>query len=134
MLLFPLASISRKGASLTSEQIDAYRDTAHLKYEGTAEGDYLYSFIKNLRRKPKPKLRISLQEAVDQALAGVLEFNGRENALKGVDLIIECHKRILMVVMTFMQSSVSTSDSEFLSVLSQEFTTQRIQKLKQSDR
>lgn len=123
-----------EGGVAYQEQIDAYRDTAHLKYEGTAEGDYLYSFIKNLRRKPKPKLRISLQEAVDQALAGVLEFNGRENALKGVDLIIECHKRILMVVMTFMQSSVSTSDSEFLSVLSQEFTTQRIQKLKQSDR
>jgi len=123
-----------EGGIAYQEQIDAYRDTAHLKYEGTAEGDYLYSFIKKVRAKPKAKPKASLGDAVNLALFGMLSRNGVEGPLKGVDLVIECHKRILMVVMSYLQSESSTPDAVFLSVLSQEFTTQRIQELKKKSK
>jgi putative DNA methylase len=117
-----------EGGVAYQEQIDAYRDTAHLKYEGTAEGDYLYSFVKRVGQKVRITPAIPLREAVDKALLTMLSRNSRESH-KGLDLVIECHKRILMVVMSYLQAKTPTQDSELLSVLSQDFTTLRIQQL-----
>ena len=34
-------------------EIEAYRDTAHQRHEGTAKGDFIYTFIKGSHNKPK---------------------------------------------------------------------------------
>lgn len=50
------------------EPINAYRDTAHLRFEGTAQGDFIYSFVK---RPPLVGIRsgdLNIDEIVDGVL------------------------------------------------------------------
>lgn len=50
------------------EGIDAYRDTAHLRFDGTPQGDFIYTFVKSNREINFSEVNSSFEKCLDEAL------------------------------------------------------------------
>ena len=86
------------------EQIEAYRHTAHLRFDGTAEGDFLYTFIKRPTKKVPTSLSSLegvIKECIDQTLADLLEAGESFNE---AELFVAFYKRALAALVQYIKS------------------------------
>lgn len=92
------------------EQIEAYRDTAHLRFDGTAQGDFIYSFVKRKvvdSKKPTDDVIDGLHKAIDEAIQELSKLNSR---FSEAQLFIACYKRILAFLVPFIKSGLSEEE------------------------
>ena len=92
------------------EQIEAYRDTAHLRFDGTAQGDFIYSFVK----RPISGNKLQLQDvssgigfAISDAIAELAAANPR---FSEAQLFIASYKRILAFLVPYIKTGLSEQD------------------------
>jgi putative DNA methylase len=88
------------------EQIEAYRDTAHLRFDGTAEGDFIYSFVKRPKVHAKAP-SIELTQVTADKINGVIE--GMVNLGKPfteAQLFIHCYKELLGTLVPYIKAGV----------------------------
>lgn len=57
------------------EGIDAYRDTAHLRFDGTPQGDFIYTFSKSAKRIDFSSISESFTDAMELTLSKILKNN-----------------------------------------------------------
>jgi putative DNA methylase len=89
------------------EQIEAYRDTAHLRFDGTVQGDFVYSFVKRKNTSIKSN-KINIDDAVihcvNETLTHLLQSTDGFN--EGF-MFVEFYKRLLAELVPFIKSNVS---------------------------
>ncbi len=78
------------------EQIDAYRDTAHLRFDGTAQGDFIYSFVKQplgmKSVRTKESLEVAVKSCIDEALE---EFLCNRDSFSEGEVFVAVYQRLL---------------------------------------
>ena len=64
--------IEREGI-FYQEGIEAYRDTAHLRFDGTPQGDFIYTFIKTDKEIDFSEVSVSFEQCLNGTLSKLLE-------------------------------------------------------------
>jgi putative DNA methylase len=106
------------------EQIEAYRDTAHLRFDGTVQGDFVYSFVKR-KNMPKKSNRKNIDEVVRGCVNETLNFlEHSENGFNEGFMFVEFYKRLLAELIPFIKSNVP--EDEILAALSFESIAQEV--------
>lgn len=90
------------------EQIDAYRDTAHLKYKGTAQGDFIYSFIKSddVSKGTNQFIDLTYEESIHSALNDLKRFG---TDFSEAQLFIYTYKHILIGLLPYIKDGLDES-------------------------
>lgn len=100
-----------EGGITYQEQIEAYRDTAHLRFEGTAQGDFIYSFVKKNKGGELLEQKHSLLEARDLSVKKVLNnFIKRNQPFSESELFIACYKKILGTLCEYIRNGASEEE------------------------
>ncbi|EPE4171386.1 DNA methyltransferase [Yersinia enterocolitica] len=89
------------------EQIEAYRDTAHMRFDGTARGDFVYSFIKrSLHNRPIDNNDINnvMNSCVENA---VNELSSTKMIISKEELFISSYKNILAALIPFIKAGIN---------------------------
>jgi putative DNA methylase len=98
------------------EQIDAYRDTAHLRFDGTAQGDFIYSFVKrkdSLKSEiPTESLDVMIGKCID-ATINVFALN--KETFSEAQLFVSAYKRILSTLVAHIKNG--STESEIIQAL-----------------
>ena len=90
------------------EQIDAYRDTAHNRFDGTAQGDFVYSFAK---RKVSSKFDIP-KESLDLMIGSCIDatlnvFSANKKVFSEAQLFVAAYKRILSTLVSHIKNGAT---------------------------
>lgn len=98
------------------EQIDAYRDTAHLRFDGTAQGDFVYSFAK---RKVSSKFDIPI-ESLDVMIGNCIDatinvFASNKESFSEAQLFVAAYKRILSTLVAHIKNG--STEAEIIKAL-----------------
>lgn len=92
------------------EQIDAYRDTAHLRFDGTAQGDFIYSFIKRPVSYRNVLTNIPFETAVESSITSALrEFLSSKNSFTEGEVFVAIYKNLLSTLVTYIRNGASES-------------------------
>lgn len=98
--------LDRQGITY-QEQIEAYRDTAHNRFDGTAQGDFIYSFVK----RPKITARmpaLGLREATIAQIEIVVEDMIKAGTpFTEAQLFVESYKRLLGCLVPYIKAGLS---------------------------
>lgn len=93
------------------EQIDAYRDTAHLRFDGTAQGDFIYSFVKQpfgmTSVRPKEPLNVAVKSCIDGALADFL--SSRDSFSEG-EIFVAVYQRLLSRLVAYIRDGATEGE------------------------
>jgi putative DNA methylase len=93
------------------EQIDAYRDTAHLRFDGTAQGDFVYSFVK----LPIALDCTSMSEPLDLAVRSCIEtvlatfLSGRQSFSEG-EVFVAVYRRLLATLVPYIRDGATEEE------------------------
>lgn len=93
------------------EQINAYRDTAHLRFDGTAEGDFIYSFIKRPSKVTNITPNENLISKTNSCIKVVLDdFKKNGTQFSESELFIAFYKKNLANLVNYIKTGSSESD------------------------
>jgi putative DNA methylase len=88
------------------EQIEAYRDTAHLRFDGAVQGDFVYSFVKR-KITPKKSIKKNIDEVVRNCVDKTLSYLSQiEDGFNEGLMFVEFYKRLLAELVPFIKSNV----------------------------
>ena len=92
------------------EQIDAYRDTAHLRFDGTAQGDFVYSFIKRVN-KGIASTKAKLSNRSNKYLQLSIDVLANEEGLCiGSELSIASYRKILVSLVPLIRAGAGKEE------------------------
>lgn len=98
------------------EQIDAYRDTAHLRFDGTAQGDFVYSFVKRKVSSkfviPRESLEVMIGNCID---ATINVFASNKESFSEAQLFVASYKRILSTLIVHIKNG--STEAEIIKAL-----------------
>jgi SAM-dependent methyltransferase len=106
------------------EQIEAYRDTAHLRFDGTVQGDFVYSFVKR-KSTLKKSIEKNIDEVVRYCVDKTLSYLSQiEDGFSEGLMFVEFYKRLLAELVPFIKSDVP--EEQIVAALSFEGIAQEV--------
>lgn len=92
------------------EKIDAYRDTAHLRYDGTMQGDFIYSFVKQPTDYRNVQTNIPFEAAIESCINSALrDFMYSKSSFSDGEVFVAVYKSLLSTLVTYIRNGASES-------------------------
>lgn len=92
------------------EQIDAYRDTAHLRFDGTMQGDFIYSFVKQPEGNSHSVTDVPFETAVESCIRTALsDFLQNYDSFTEGEVFVAVYKSLLSTLVTYIRNGASES-------------------------
>jgi len=93
------------------EQIDAYRDTAHLRFDGTAQGDFIYSFVKQPLGMTSVHTKEPLDVVVKLCIDGTLEeFLAKRDSFSEGEIFVAVYQRLLSRLVAYIRDGATEAE------------------------